>query len=356
MILRTALLLPALITTLQASTMQTPDTVDPSPLPPGGLAVEAVPQFVVLTFDDNPDPDPLRWILQVARDRRNPDGSAIPLTFFSNGMYLARSPELAELHLAAYREGHEIANHTQNHPNGRAFSVAEWKAEMVACAAEFARAGIPAEAIRGFRTPFIDYNAAVFTALSELDGILYDSTIVEGFQENMEPTAFYWPYTLHNGSPGNRTAVEMENRERVGSHPGLWEVPVHVLLIPADDACGAYGAEAGLRERVRVKVLANEGWDWNSQSGRITGFDWNLLAAGLSGEDFLAILKYSLDQHLQGNRSPFIFGGHTALYPASMPGRREALEAFIDYALQHPEVRFTTPTGLIEWMRYPERL
>jgi hypothetical protein len=67
--------------------------------------------------------------------------------------------------------------------------------------------------------------------------------------------------------------------------------------------------------------------------------------------EFLAILKYTLDLRLEGNRAPFMVGGHTALYPAIDPGRRRAIEEFIDYALSKPEVRFVTPLQLIGWMR-----
>lgn len=332
------------------------DRMDPSQLPPAGLAVESVPQFIVLTFDDNPDIEPMSWMMDVARDRKNPDGSAIGVTFFSNGHHLDADPELVKLHQKAFREGHIIANHTQNHHHGSEFSADEWKQEMQLCTEAFVRAGIPASAISGFRTPFLEYNAATFAAL-EGKGFLFDSSLEEGYQDDMDGTNYLWPYTLHNGSPGNAATTSSEGKELVGSHPGLWELAVHVLIVPPDAACRDYGAEPGLRQRIRTNILKESDWDWSTESGKITGYDWNLLEmAMLSGEDFLAILKYSLDQHLKGNRAPFVFGGHTALYPLSKPDRRKALAGFMDYALSHPQVRFVTPLQMIEWMRNPVAL
>ena len=44
-------------------------------------------------------------------------------------------------------------------------------------------------------------------------------------------------------------------------------------------------------------------------------------------------------------------------YIASLPpDRREAMEAFVAYALSHPEVRIVTPQNLLEWMRNPVAL
>ena len=330
--------------------------MQPSPLPPAGLAVGVVPQFILLTFDDNPEVEPMSWIMDVANSRKNPDGSDIALTFFTNGKHLDHDPQLVALHKKALHEGHVIANHTQNHFHGSNFTVDEWIREIELCNAAFEHAGIPASAITGFRTPFLEYNAATFTAL-ESAGFLFDSSLEEGYQEDMDGTNYLWPYTLDAGSPGNAATTSTEGKELVASHPGLWELAVHVLVVPPDDACARYGIEPGLRRRIHKTLLETSDWDWSADSAKITGYDYNLLEmANLSGPEFLTILKYAFDLRQAGNRAPFIFGGHTALYPLSRPDRRKALEEFIDYALSHPEVRFVSPIELIEWMRDPEPL
>jgi hypothetical protein len=123
-------------------------------------------------------------------------------------------------------------------------------------------------------------------------------------------------------------------------------------MIPADADCERYGVKHGLRARVGAALKVGYGGGSGEPTEKITGLDWNVLeAAKCDGPEFLAILKYTLDLRLEGNRAPFMVGGHTALYPAIDPGRRRAIEEFIDYALSKPEVRFVTPLQLIGWMR-----
>lgn len=331
-----------------------------SPMPPGGLAVADVPQFVMLGFDDNPDVDAMRWFTGFLESRSNPagtgdasrfDGAPVRAAFYSNGRYFATNPGLAGLHLAAHRAGHEIANHTENHEHGRAFTEEKWRAEIEACTATFAAAGIPAESVRGFRAPFLEHNPALFVVLEAL-GFTYDTSLEEGEQPDQDGRNFLWPYTLHDGSPGNARWAKQTGVPAVGSHPSLWEVPIHVFIIPPDADCERYGVKPGLRARVGAALKIGYGGGSGEPTEKISGLDWNVLeAAKCDGPEFLAILKYTLDLRLEGNRAPFMVGGHTALYPSSDPGRRRAIEEFVDYALSKPEVRFVTPIQLVEWMR-----
>jgi len=314
-------------------------TFPASPLPPAGLAVADVPQFVMLGFDDNPDVDAMRWFTGFLESRRNPagagdasrfDGGPLRAAFYSNGKYFPANAELRAVHLAAFKAGHEIANHTENHEHGREFTEEQWRAEMVACTETFARAGIPVESIRGFRTPFLEHNPAMFVALEAL-GFAYDTTLEEGEQPDQDGRNFLWPYTLHDGSPGNAFWAKQSGVPAVGSHPALWEIPIHVFIVPADADCERYGVKPGLRARMRDNIKRTGGWDWSAEEGKITGLDWNVLEAGLAKpEEFLAILKHTLDLRLEGNRAPFMVGGHTAFYPSGNPARRRAMEAFID--------------------------
>lgn len=329
--------------------------------PPGGLAVADVPQFVMLGFDDNPDVEPLQWFTGVLDSQRNPsggaragasfDGKPVRAALYSNGKYFAIAPGLAEAHLAAFKAGHEIANHTQNHNHGRAFTTEQWRDEMAACSATFDAAGIPAASIRGFRAPFLEHNPAAFEAAESL-GLLYDTSLEEGEDPGADGTNFPWPYTLHEGSPGNARWAKQVGRAPVGSHPALWEIPIHVFMIPADADCEHYGVKPGLRARVGAALKIAYGGGSGEPADRITGLDWNVLeAAKCDGPEFLAILKHTLDLRLEGNRAPLMVGGHTALYPADKPDRRRAIEEFVDYALSRGEVRFVTPVQLIDWMR-----
>lgn len=348
-----------------ASLARASDSLAAAPQPPGGIAVAAAPQFVLLGFDDNPQTDPMAWFTGFLESQRNPagagraatfDGAPVRAAFYTNGKYLDQDESLRAVHRRAFAAGHEMANHTQNHGHGHAYTREQWRDEMVACTAAFARSGIPAAAIRGFRTPFLEHNPATFAAAEEL-GFTYDTSLEEGDQAGQDGRNFLWPYTLHEGSPGNAEWAKQTGRPAVGRHPALWEIPIHVFLVPADERCADYGVKPGLRERLRAGIKQTGGWDWSAAAGKITGLDWNVLeAARAEPEEFLAILKYTLDLRLAGNRAPFMVGGHTALFPANSPGRRKAMEEFIAYALTKPEVRFVTPVQLIDWLRKPAAL
>lgn len=331
------------------------DLLAPSAQPPGGLAVAQAPQFVLLGFDDNPQTEPMTWFVDYLKDKRDAGGNSVRAIFFSNGRYW-NDRTLIAIHHRALSEGHEIANHTQNHENGSAFTVAKWRAEMAACEATFDETGIPAAGVIGFRTPFLAYNAATFEALVA-EHQVYDSSIEEGDQPDQNGTNFLWPYTLDAGSPGNAADHPEGSPKRVGKHPGLWEIPIHVFMIPADEDCERYGAKPGLRARIGANLKVSYGGGSGEPAEKITGLDWNVLeAAKCDGPEFLAILKYTLDLRLAGNRAPFMVGGHTALYPLSKPDRRQAMEDFIAYALTKPEVRFVTGKQLIDWLRAPQPL
>lgn len=358
--------LPRLITTLVGLTLLSmnvsADQLAPSAQPPGGLTPAEVPQFVMIGFDDNPEVEPMQWILDHALELKNPAGSGekgifdatpVRFAFYSNGKYLDASAPLRKLHHQAWLAGHEVTNHTHQHDHGGQFTTDEWFAEMDRCRSSLLACGILNEAQQGFRTPFLEYNDHTFTAARKI-GMLYDSSIEEGYQPDQDGTNFLWPYTLDEGSPGNQTTTESGDLKRVQSHPGLWEIPIHVFMVPTDDLAERYGFEPGLVDRMATFIETNGGWTWPIEARKISGLDWNVLeAAGRNGPEFLAILKHTLDLRLAGNRAPMMVGAHTAMFSLDKPDRREAMEAFIAYALEHPEVRIVTPLQLIKWLRDP---
>ena len=340
------------------------DRLAPAAQPPAGLAPAQVPQFVLLGFDDNPVGERVDWVVKHLDAKRNPagagkaatfDGAPVRTIFFSNGRYWKDASTVAA-HQRALAAGHEIANHTQNHEHGRQFTAEQWRKEMTACDDTFAAAGIPVKSLVGFRTPFLEYNAQTFAALAA-SGRLYDSSIEEGDQPGEDGTNFLWTYTLDEGSPGNAADYKAGDPRRVGHHPGLWEIPLHVFMVPADADCARYGATPGLRSRIGKNLKESYGAGTGEPTDKITGLDWNVFeAAKCDGPEFLAILKYTLDLRLAGNRAPFMIGGHTELYPLNKPDRRKAVEDFVAYALSKPEVRFVTGPQLIGWLRAPQPL
>lgn len=369
--------------------------------PPGGLRPEHVPQFVCFGSDDNGysglegsgGSGGLHFLSQQFSERKNPIGSGNPQTFdnaswhysfYVNTFYITRdaqtispygsngSEENPDFVKRAWQEaieaGHEIGAHTHSHPHGSQFSQSQWQNEIQRCIdilgqpdaekrseEKIARAsglGIDRGRLAGFRTPFLEYNDNVLKAVRDL-GFLYDCSLEEGNQADQDGGNFIWPYRLDAGSPGNPQAI--------GKHPGLWEIPVYVFIVPPDSECQRYGVPPGLR----AKLEKTQDY-FDPASGKITGMDWNLwFEYFMTPAEFLATLKYTLDLRLAGNRCPLTIGLHSEIYSdkndssasqVPVAEKQGALRDFFDYLGQLPQVRVVNHKELLNWLRFPEPL
>lgn len=375
------------------------------PVPAGRAAAPAplqTPQFVCFSSDDNGfsglpgsgSEGGLHFLTEQFAARLNPVGSGNPLTFdgaplhysfyvntfnidTSGSAQAGRNPTPKENPVyvkRAWREaiewGHEIGIHTHSHPHGGDFEVGEWEREIERSieiltrpwdAAETPERPNPASGLGvartellGFRAPFIEPADNGMTAVQR-KGLFYDSSIEEIVRpgEGADGGSFLWPYTLDKGLP--------DYNPPIGSHPGLWEIPIYDYIVPPDSECPRYGLTAGLRDRLK-KVQDY----FVPENGEITGMDWNLWNEfKLTPAEFLAVMKYSLDQHLAGNRCPMTVGLHSELYTvrqgmtaaqaAVILERRSAVRDFLDYALSKPEVRVINHRELLDWMGRPAR-
>jgi hypothetical protein len=256
------------------------DNVAPSANPPCGLLPAQVPQFVSLGFDDNAysgldgsaGTGGFSWAVSMANARTNPDGTPVRLSFYMTTIYMdqwqSESPTFVK---RAWRQaltsGHEIGNHTQGHLHGGMFPLTQWRMEMMSCINSLtkpfdpnesnfspdASKGIGATAadIVGFRTPFLEYNDATLQAAKDI--FKYDCSIEDGFQPEQDGSNYLWPYTLDNGSPGHQILVDWGQRQPIQPRPGLWELPVHPVIVPPDDKCAMYGVQPGLRARLPAR-------------------------------------------------------------------------------------------------------
>ena len=134
------------------------------------------------------------------------------------------------------------------------------------------------------------------------------------------------------------------------------------IVVPPDSVASQYGFTPGLRDRMHT---VHDYFDTND--GKITGIDYNLWVDAndggfaMSKDEFLATMKYTLDQHLAGNRTPMMFGAHSEQYSskytypprATAEERQQALEEFINYALSKPEVRIVSNKQILDWIRNP---
>jgi hypothetical protein len=344
-----------------------PGTIDvaASTAAPHGLTRDQTPQFVGIGWDDNGDPEGVRWALCVHKQ------TACHASFFVNSIY-GSSDAVKQTWLEALADGHEIGNHTAGHLSslsGHPFTVEQWQAEIQACTDFLLSSGVmPAAELRGFRAPYLEYDDETLTAIQAL-GFQYDCSIEEGHEEGQDGSNYYWPYTLGHASPGHTFRVQRtrppHSIRELSAHPGLWELPVYALIAPPDERCAEYGIAAGFRQRLERRQPVF----FTAKSGKIVGFDYNLWAPvadeglALTQPEFLAIVKYSFDQHYAGNRAPFLLGAHTAYYVDSWnqnaPGtplaadRRAALEEFLAYVTSKPGVRVVSHGELLDWLRCP---
>jgi peptidoglycan/xylan/chitin deacetylase (PgdA/CDA1 family) len=358
------------------------DNVAPSASPPAGLKPAQVPMLIAFGFDDNGHADGFQWALDEFGKLMNPDGTPARATFYITSTYAGNGavndPALMKkVWRQAFMTGFEVGDHSVTHPMGHSYSEEQWRTEIQGCIDTLTKpydpmemvwqndmtkgVGMPREQIYGFRTPYLDYNANVFSVLKAL-GFHYDASIEEGYEKGQDGTNFLWPYTLDNGSPGNDAVVAWPESTHApaGKHPGLWELPLHVVIVPPDAEAAKYGVPAGLRGK--LKMLKSY---YNVDTGFITGLDWNMwYEYGLTKAEFVATMKYTLDLRLRGNRAPLMFGVHSDIYAtmnenaphASAADRRAAVDEFLRYALTKPDVRLVTMKQTLDWVRNPTAL
>ena len=161
--------------------------------PPNNLAVEKVPQFVVIGFDDNRysglPPSGIEggmdWIIKfLARkknlsgigNKRTYDGEPVTVSFYHTTQYISayeyNFPVLQKkIWRKAYLDGHEAGVHTHSHPNDPSMSKSEWMDEIEKCTSMLTNeydgcesiynpinscgVGIMSDDIQGFRTPYL---------------------------------------------------------------------------------------------------------------------------------------------------------------------------------------------------------
>jgi hypothetical protein len=330
------------------------DNVAFSQSPPGGLSASQCPMFVMFGFDDNGYADGILWFRNLVKDMKNPDGSAVRATFLLTTLYGSNDPDVLAAWKLLAQDGHEIGNHTLDHPHGSGLSESAWSSEISSANTYITQnLGISAGQIKGFRTPYLEYTPNTMQAVLA-NGLQYDCSIEFGYNgwqpevgdpdyppatsgvwwNSMGSTKtfkkLFWPYTLNNGSPPGNSAV---------GNPviaGLWEVPVYTY-IRADT------------------------------SGVVTGFDFNLWTTSTRAY-FASTIKKNFDLRLAGNRSPLLISAHTDYYSsanadaesafpnAHYMDRRGAIEDILTYVRTFPETRIVPISNMIAWMKSPRAI
>jgi hypothetical protein len=350
--------------------------------PPDQFLVAEVPQFVAVTFDDNfvsglgDVKGGMTFVTDLLRDKTNPagngtagtfDGTPVRTSFFFTSLYIETADDNRMAWRTAVMDGHEAADHTVHHSNGTEFSSDDWQSEVLTCRDELVSPdigiGVSASDIIGFRSPYLAYNPNLVPVLQQ-DSFVYDSSVESCWQDTEDGTNCAWPYTLDAGSPDADVVTEKFARPGLSNSPGFWELPIPSLIVPSDDLAAQYGIAPGLRDRIPPDMPLPSFYE--KTTGKIAGLDITLFVdAGLSASEVLGVLKYNLDLHLNGNRSPFVFVSHSHVYAddytaatnaLSVSDRQGAISSFIDYALSKPEVRMRPLRDLVSWLEAPTAL
>lgn len=376
----------------------------PSDQPPFGLEPKQVKQLVAFTFDDNAysglpgsgGEGGMKFILDLFAEHKNHDGSPIFGTFFLKGNNIDNNPLeddsfVKQIWHRALEEGHELEMHTYSHPHGLdvdwddvpakrvpIMSTEDWMAEHEKCYSVLEKPydptrkdsgiGLERSKIVGFRTPYLEYNDNVFTSVQKL-GLKFEAAVEEGWQNDRHGSNELWPYTLDNGSPGETFVAEdfYASEPLIGKHPGLWALPMYVIIAPPDELCEKYGAKPGLRDR-----LAAENQYFDKETGKVTGMDWTAwFEFFMSEDDAFATFAYTFDLHYEGNRCPYFLGFHTDIYsekyekydledadPARLkahgPERRNFVRRLLEYILTKPDVQVVTAKQMVEMLSDPD--
>jgi hypothetical protein len=324
----------------------------------------------------------------------------------ANNQYGADSAKLIQASLKdALAHGSEIGSHTKHHMSSTASTLKYWYTDIDSSLIDLQKMGFTASSIVGFRTPFLQYNNNTFKVLDSLKNFKYDCSIESGLDDATDGTNFVWPYTLDNGpfaaDAGSLAELDNGTKVTIGAHPGLWEAPVYCVIVPPElrhkiwlqtkdtinvqlykhnpDGSLATNANGDAIDSILVKDSVFT-VDFDTLTGKITGLDYNMWSApsnagvGMDSAQFVATMKYTLDRRLAGNRAPFCFGMHSNIFydnngfidesaqqygSMSSPPRatvkkmRNAINAFIDYALGKKAVRLISQSKLIAWCTNP---
>jgi peptidoglycan/xylan/chitin deacetylase (PgdA/CDA1 family) len=247
----------------------------------------------------------------------NPNGCNMPVTWFV--LQLGTDCETAK---TLWEQNHEMALHTVNHVSLYASYTGNLTKEMMGVRDYLNKTcGLPLTDLVGYRNPYLVNNPAT-RKIQEANGILYDSSMIQVFQNDSEsetgPGMRVWPFTMDQGIPinCNWNYPDGQCNGTTERYPGLWEVPLWELQNAAGDHL--YSMDVG-----------------TNPPG-----------------DIYNILLENFNMNYNNNRAPFGIYLHSTWFDT--PGvNAAAMNKFLDYAMAQPNVWAVTTTQLIKWMQAP---
>ncbi|XP_069185002.1 chitin deacetylase 7 isoform X1 [Procambarus clarkii] len=304
-----------------------PNCLCASTKPPGGLSLEEVPQFVVLSYDDAITTTNFDFYLDF-KDFVNPNECRISMTFFVSHLYCDYS-KVNELH----RLGHEIALHSVTHKSDvenywRKANQSVWEHEMDDLRKMIVRnALIPVEDIKGWRAPFLEVGGdEMFSAVRDLN-LLYDCSWPTLKYTNWygdRPEGAIWPYTLDFPSIQDcqvgRCPTERFN--------GTWVLPMVDLKDNTGEGCAMLDI--------------------------CRSVDDELLTSADAVENFL---RRNFNLNYYTNKAPFgLYAHHAWFYENQIDNteaRKDGYTRFLQWLSEKDDVYVVSLDRMLAWVRNP---
>jgi cellulose synthase/poly-beta-1,6-N-acetylglucosamine synthase-like glycosyltransferase/peptidoglycan/xylan/chitin deacetylase (PgdA/CDA1 family) len=167
------------------------------------------PRTAVLSFDDGPDPV---WTAQILRVLKR---HGVPATFFLLGNQMLRYPDLVRREAA---EGHDIGNHSFNHPDPTGLSSKQWRWQLAQ--AQLALVGSTGRTTALVRPPYSfspgslddaywdvvreEHAQGYITVLADVDSRDWERPGVERIVQNATPRNGRGALILLHDAGGNR--------------------------------------------------------------------------------------------------------------------------------------------------------
>eukprot|EP01105_Mastigella_eilhardi_P010045 TRINITY_DN2350_c0_g1_i7.p1 TRINITY_DN2350_c0_g1~~TRINITY_DN2350_c0_g1_i7.p1 ORF type:complete len:283 (-),score=61.97 TRINITY_DN2350_c0_g1_i7:36-884(-) len=206
--------------------------------------------------------------------------------------------------------GGELSDHTARHNTNTQTNYDTWVQQLDAdrsCLNYLAQ--VPDEVV-GSRAPFLQWNAPMFQALSDL-GFIYDSSVISNYEIM---NGWPWPFLVRDLVP---KIGFPSDAEPLPSAVNVWEFPLYAPLNPETNQ-------------------SEEPMD--------------LPLTGVSDEELLAFYMHSFDVHYATNRAPFGVFWHPITIDQ---GRVDVLLQFLSYATSFPNVFYATEGEVIQWVQNP---
>ncbi|XP_073960948.1 chitin deacetylase 8-like [Choristoneura fumiferana] len=280
---------------------------------PGGLNPRNVPQFVLVTFDDNVNVINVQTYRNIMYGRVNTNSCPAGVTFFVNHEYTDY-----QITNELYNQGFEIALHSISHQTPQSYwaqaTYDDMKLEFADQKIQMSHfANIPYEEIKGVRNPFLQMAGnSSFQVMADYD-LLYDST----WPAQIDVNPGLWPYTLDYASTQDCVIPPCPT----ASIPGVWVLPMVAWLDLEGVPC------AMVDSCFHVPNHEDE-------------------------EAWFRFIVTNFERHYLGTRAPFPFYIHE-WYLAIHPAVRRAFVRFMDMINNLNDVFMVNSHEVIDWVRKP---